>query len=240
MAGAVLGAEGTLSFLGLGVPPPAASWGAMLNDARSHLFDSPYLVIFPAIAVMLAVLSFNFIGDALRDFLDPRTRLALPRPACEQAPQMDTLIIGVISDTHGLLRPEAVEALTGVDHILHAGDVGDPRILDWLREIAPLTAIRGNVDVSGICGALPATEVVELGRQLFYLVHALQDLDVDPVAAGIAAVVSGHSHRPGLQERKGVLYLNPGSAGPRRFDLPVTLAKVIIEDGTKSCSARTV
>lgn len=145
---------------------------------------------------------------------------------------MDSLTIGVISDTHGLLRPEAVAALAGVDHILHAGDVGDPEILERLRTLAPVTAIRGNVDVAGVCGALPPTEAVEIGGRLFYLVHSLQDLDVDPVAAGVAAVVSGHSHRPDLQERKGVLYLNPGSAGPRRFDLPVTLAKVTVAAGT--------
>jgi uncharacterized protein len=144
---------------------------------------------------------------------------------------MDTPTIGVISDTHGLLRPEALEALAGVDHILHAGDVGDRGILDRLRAIAPLTAIRGNVDVSGVCGALPATEAVELGGHLFYLVHSLSDLDIDPVAAGVAAVVSGHSHRAKVQIRHGVLYLNPGSAGPRRFDLPVTLAKVTLADG---------
>jgi putative phosphoesterase len=147
---------------------------------------------------------------------------------------MDTLTIGVISDTHGLLRPEAVAALAGVDHILHAGDVGDPGILARLRALAPLTAIRGNVDVSGMCGELPATEAVELGGRLFYLVHALQDLDLDLVAAGIAAVVSGHSHRPGVQECKDVLYLNPGSAGPRRFDLPVTLAMVRLTGETMS------
>jgi len=141
------------------------------------------------------------------------------------------LTIGVISDTHGLLRPEAVEALVGVDHILHAGDVGDPAILDRLRGIAPLTAIRGNVDVSGICGALPATQAVDLGGRLFYLVHSLADLDISPAAAGIAAVVSGHSHRAEIREREGVLYLNPGSAGPLRFDLPLTLAKVSVTDG---------
>jgi hypothetical protein len=145
---------------------------------------------------------------------------------------MTNFTIGVISDTHGLLRPEAVEALAGVDHILHAGDVGDPRILDRLRAIAPLTAIRGNVDVSGVCGALPATEAVELGGLLFYLVHSLQDLDIDPVAAGVAVVVTGHSHRADMQVRHGVLYLNPGSAGPRRFELSVTLARVVIADGT--------
>ena len=144
---------------------------------------------------------------------------------------VDTMTVGVISDTHGLLRPEAVIALAGVNHILHAGDVGDPDILDELRAIAPLTAIRGNVDVSGVCGALPATEVVELGGLLFYLVHSAQDLDIDPVAAEVAVVVSGHSHRAGTQFRQGVLYLNPGSAGPRRFDLPVTLAMVTIANG---------
>jgi hypothetical protein len=138
--------------------------------------------------------------------------------------------VGIISDTHGLLRPEAVEALLGVDHILHAGDVGAAGILDMLGEIAPLTAIRGNVDVSGICASLPPTEVVELGGRLFYLVHALEDLGIKPQAAGIAAVVYGHSHRPEMLQSEGVLYLNPGSAGPRRFDLPITLAKVYVDD----------
>ena len=141
------------------------------------------------------------------------------------------IAIGVISDTHGLLRPEAIEALAGVEHILHAGDVGDPAILDRLREIAPLTAIRGNVDVSGVCAELPATEPVELGGRLFYLVHSLLDLDINPSAAGVAVVVYGHSHRPEISERDGVLYLNPGSAGPCRFTLPVTLAKVTVADG---------
>ena len=144
---------------------------------------------------------------------------------------MESLTIGVISDTHGLLRPEAIEALAGVDHILHAGDVGDARILDRLRKVAPLTAIRGNVDVSGVCATLPATDAVELGGRLFYLVHSAHDLDIDPVVAGVAAVVSGHSHRSSVQERNGILYLNPGSAGPRRFDLPVTLARVSLTDG---------
>jgi hypothetical protein len=144
---------------------------------------------------------------------------------------MKPLTIGVISDTHGLLRPEAVAALAGVDHILHAGDVGDSGILDTLRGIAPLTAIRGNVDVSGICALLPATEAVEFGGRLFYLVHSVHDLDIDPRAAGMAAVVSGHSHRPEIREHQGVLYLNPGSAGPRRFDLPVTVAMVTVASG---------
>jgi putative phosphoesterase len=141
------------------------------------------------------------------------------------------MTIGVISDTHGLLRPEALKALQGADHILHAGDVGDPRILDALRGIAPLTAIRGNVDVSGACAVLPATDAVELGGRLFYLVHSVNDLDVDPVVAGVSAVVSGHSHRAQIKEENGVLYLNPGSAGPRRFNQPVTIAKMSLRDG---------
>jgi hypothetical protein len=140
-----------------------------------------------------------------------------------------TFTIGVISDTHGLLRPEAVAALAAVDHILHAGDVGDAKILDRLGAIAPLTAIRGNVDVAGLCAQLPATEAVELAGKLFYLVHAIEDLDIEPRAAGAAAVIYGHSHRPAIEQRNGVLYLNPGSAGPRRFNLPVTLAKIVIQ-----------
>ncbi len=134
--------------------------------------------------------------------------------------------IGVISDTHGLLRPEAMRALAGVDHILHAGDVGNPAILEALASIAPVTAIRGNVDLHGDCTNLSPTEAVELDGRLFYLVHSVHDLDIDPAAAGLAVVVSGHSHIPNLEERAGILYLNPGSAGPRRFKLPVTLAIV--------------
>jgi len=136
------------------------------------------------------------------------------------------LRIGVISDTHGLLRPEALAALAGADRILHAGDVGDPAILDALRQIAPVCAIRGNVDVAGACAELPPTEAIELAGKLFYLVHSVHDLDIDPVAAGVAAVVSGHSHQPSVERRDGVLYLNPGSAGPRRFRLPITMALV--------------
>jgi putative phosphoesterase len=134
--------------------------------------------------------------------------------------------IGVISDTHGLLRPEALAALAGVGHILHAGDLGDDAILDALREIAPLTAIRGNVDRRGRCATLPETELIELGGLHFYMLHDLHALDLDPVAAGIDAVVSGHSHQPLVERRKGVAYLNPGSAGPRRFSLPISLAFV--------------
>jgi len=139
--------------------------------------------------------------------------------------------IGVISDTHGLLRAEAVAALAGSDHILHAGDVGDAAILDELGKIAPVTAIRGNIDGTGPCAQLPATEMVELGGVSFYLLHDVKTLDLDPTAAGIKVVVSGHSHKPSIERRKGVLYLNPGSAGPRRFSVPVTVAIVTLEDG---------
>jgi uncharacterized protein len=144
------------------------------------------------------------------------------------------VIIGVISDTHGLMRPEALAALRGVEHILHAGDVGDVAILDALREIAPVTAIRGNVDVQGACAELPATDVVELGRQLFYLVHSVRDLDINPKAAGVAMVVSGHSHKAKVDVKDGVIYFNPGSAGPRRFSLPVTVGFVTVEDGVEA------
>jgi putative phosphoesterase len=144
------------------------------------------------------------------------------------------VIIGVISDTHGLLRPEALAALRGVEHILHAGDVGDIAILDALREIAPVTAIRGNVDGAGACAELPATDVVELGDRLFYLVHSVHDLDINPVVAGVAMVVSGHSHRASVEVRDGVIYFNPGSAGPRRFSLPVTVGFVTVEDGVEA------
>ena len=136
--------------------------------------------------------------------------------------------VGVISDTHGLLRPEALTALAGSDQILHAGDVGEGLILDRLREIAPVTAIRGNIDRRGASSLLPATEAIELQGRLFYLVHALADLDLNPVAARVAAVISGHSHKGSIHWEQGVLYLNPGSAGPRRFKLPLSIAKIMI------------
>ena len=139
--------------------------------------------------------------------------------------------IGVISDTHGLLRAEALEALSGVEWILHAGDVGVEGVLEGLRGVAPVTAIRGNVDTAGVCGELPETEAVELAGKLFYLVHSVHDLDINPRAAQVDVVVSGHSHQPGIEVREGVMYLNPGSAGPKRFSLPTTVALVEITDG---------
>jgi putative phosphoesterase len=142
--------------------------------------------------------------------------------------------VGVISDTHGLLRPEALKALQGADHILHAGDVGDAAILDALRAIALVNAIRGNTDEGGPCSHLPSTELVELGENNIYMLHDVKRLDLNPEAAGISAVIFGHSHKPFVEWRRGVLFLNPGSAGPRRFELPVTLAWLSIEGGSLS------
>jgi putative phosphoesterase len=132
--------------------------------------------------------------------------------------------IGLISDTHGLLRKEALEALRGSELILHAGDVGKPKILEELRKIAPVVAVRGNVDIEPWAQALPETAVAEAGSVLIYMVHDVKALDLNPAASGFHIVISGHSHQPGKTEREGVLYINPGSAGPRRFQLPVTVA----------------
>ncbi len=133
--------------------------------------------------------------------------------------------IGVISDTHGLLRPEAVAALAGVDRIIHGGDVGSEEILEALSEIAPVSVVRGNTDYQRWAMRLPVTELVEVGERSIYVVHDIEDLNLDPAAAGIDVVIYGHSHRPLLEKRDdGVWYLNPGSAGPRRFNLPVTVA----------------
>lgn len=136
------------------------------------------------------------------------------------------ITVGVISDTHGLLRPQATEALKDSDLIVHAGDVGDPQILEQLRGIAPTFAVRGNVDTGAWARALPLIEVVEAGPLQLYVLHDIATLDIDPHAAGFSAVIFGHSHRPSAESRRGVLYLNPGSAGPRRFTLPISLAKL--------------
>lgn len=134
--------------------------------------------------------------------------------------------IGVISDTHGLLRPEAVDALKGSDLIIHAGDVGKPEIIAELQTIAPVVAVRGNIDKGALASTLPATAIVEAGSTRIYVLHDLAELDLDPAKARFQFVISGHSHKPLLQERSGVSYLNPGSAGPRRFNLPITLARI--------------
>jgi putative phosphoesterase len=133
-------------------------------------------------------------------------------------------LIGVISDTHGLLRPEAVSALSGVELIIHAGDIGNPQILADLSKIAPVHAVRGNMDRGAWAADLSQNRVVEVGGVLLYVLHDLHTLDLDPAAADLAAVIFGHSHSPHVEHRNGVLYLNPGSAGPRRFTLPVSLA----------------
>jgi uncharacterized protein len=132
--------------------------------------------------------------------------------------------IGLISDTHGLLREEALRALKGSELIIHAGDIGKPEILDALRRIAPVAAVRGNVDTEDWAGELPVTEIVAAPGVTLYVLHNLQELDLDPRSAGFHIVVTGHTHKPQRTERSGVFYINPGSAGPLRFDLPVTLA----------------
>jgi putative phosphoesterase len=134
--------------------------------------------------------------------------------------------IGLISDTHGLLRPQALRALEGSDLIIHAGDVGDPEILEALKTLAPVFAVRGNVDTEPWALAIPETEVIETEPATIYVLHDVHALDLDPVAAGFQIVISGHSHKPARTEHGGVLFLNPGSAGPRRFDLPVTVAQL--------------
>ena len=140
-------------------------------------------------------------------------------------------VVGVISDTHGLLRPQALAALEGSDLIVHAGDVGDPAILERLGEIAPVHAVRGNTDHGALAASLPLTHVVEVGDVRLYVLHILDELDLDPGTAGMAAVIYGHTHEPKTERRAGVLYLNPGSAGPRRFSLPVTLARLAVDGG---------
>lgn len=141
---------------------------------------------------------------------------------------MRAMLAGIISDTHGLLRPEAVAALEGSDVIIHAGDIGRPEIIERLGRIAPTIAVRGNNDRGAWAASIPLTQVVEVGELLFYVLHESARLDLDPAAAGYAAVVSGHSHRPSIDFREGVLHLNPGSAGPRRFSLPVAVARVAV------------
>lgn len=143
----------------------------------------------------------------------------------------DTTLVGVISDTHGLLRPEALSALQGVEHIIHAGDVGGSDIIQQLRTIAPVTMVRGNTDHDPWGRALPLTEVVEVAGQRIYVIHIVDHLDIDPRAAAMDAVVYGHSHKPAIEKKKNVLFLNPGSAGPRRFSLPISVALARVSRG---------
>jgi len=148
---------------------------------------------------------------------------------------LQSMVIGVISDTHGRLRPEALDALHGSARIIHAGDVGDPEILRQLAKIATVSAVRGNIDKGTWAHELPETEVVEIGGVSIYVLHDLAQLDLKPEAVGFRVVISGHSHVPRQETRNGVLYFNPGSAGPRRFKLPVTLGKLIVDGGDVRC-----
>lgn len=138
-------------------------------------------------------------------------------------------MIGLISDTHGLLREKALRALEGSELIIHAGDVGAPDILEALHDLAPVVAVRGNIDTGPWATKLPPTAVAELRSASVYVLHNVHDLDLDPATAGFGVVVSGHSHKPGHSEKGGVLYINPGSAGPRRFNLPITVAQLDLD-----------
>lgn len=138
--------------------------------------------------------------------------------------------IGIISDTHGLLRPEAIERLAGADHIIHAGDIGAPEVIEGLRRIAPTTAIRGNIDRGEWAKDYPDAELVVLGGRALYVVHNLNEIKLDPAASGFDVIISGHSHRPKIETKNGVLFVNPGSAGPRRFKLPIAVAMLAFSD----------
>ena len=147
---------------------------------------------------------------------------------------MSDHFIGVISDTHGLLRPEAAHAIRGVEKILHAGDIGKPEVLTGLASIAPVTAVRGNIDSGDWAAAIPETEQIDIGGVHIYMLHDLKELSIDPAEGGFRVIISGHSHKPFVEERAGVLYVNPGSAGPRRFKLPVCLAYLTMRSGVPS------
>lgn len=142
-----------------------------------------------------------------------------------------TITVGLISDTHGLLRSEAMDALRGSDLIVHAGDVGPPDIIARLAEIAPVTVVRGNVDRASFAAAWPVVAVVDAGGVLIYVLHDLATIDLDPAAAGFGVVISGHSHKPVCERKGGVLYVNPGSAGPRRFRLPISVGRLVVRNG---------
>jgi uncharacterized protein len=142
----------------------------------------------------------------------------------ELKPWKDDHLLGVISDTHGLLRPEAIRALSGVSLIIHAGDIGSPAVIESLKNIAPVVAVRGNTDTEKWAGRLPFSEVVEVDEISIYIIHDVGKLDLNPDASGFNAVIHGHTHRPAIDAKNGILFLNPGSAGPKRFTLPVTLS----------------
>jgi len=140
--------------------------------------------------------------------------------------------VGLIADTHGLLRPAAVQALRGAELIIHAGDIGKAAVLDAIRTVAPVRAVRGNIDKGAWAHALPTTEALQVGEVWVYVIHDLRQLELDPEAAGFKVVVSGHSHQPSIRQQNGVLFVNPGSAGPRRFNLPVSVAAMVVQDAS--------
>jgi uncharacterized protein len=147
-------------------------------------------------------------------------------------------IVGLISDTHGLMRPEALDALRDSDLIIHCGDIGQPAVLEKLQSVAPVHAVRGNNDRGGWAVSLPTSDIVEVGEQVLYVLHNLSDLSIDLANSHVAAIISGHSHKPGIQRRGKILFVNPGSAGPRRFALPVTVATLVVR--SDHCEAKIV
>jgi putative phosphoesterase len=151
---------------------------------------------------------------------------------------MNTIRVGLISDTHGLLRPEAEEALAGVDRIIHAGDIGNARILEQLELIAPVTAIRGNNDTGDWAASIPETQTTEINGVSVYVLHDVNQLDIDPGTSDIRVIISGHSHRPSVNQRDGILFVNPGSAGPRRFTLPISVGYLMIAAGQAHAEIR--
>lgn len=164
-----------------------------------------------------------FAGRLKRKPREPK-RVAMP----SRLEHGGGFLVGVISDTHGLMRPEAISLLQGSDLIVHAGDVGEPGVLEALRSLAPVVAVRGNIDRDEWTAALRAREVIEIGAARIYVLHDLKELDCDSAVAGFGAVISGHTHKPSIEQRDGVLFLNPGSAGPRRFRLPITVARLYV------------
>ena len=158
--------------------------------------------------------------------------MQLVSPPVPPSEKGDVFTVGVIADTHGVLRPQAREALVGCDLIIHAGDIGSIQVIEELEPLAPVVAVRGNVDVLSWASGIPDTRVVEVGGALLYVLHDLEALDLDPGKAGMAAVVSGHTHHAVIEERGGVLYVNPGSAGPRRFHHPLSVALLRVVGGS--------
>ena len=147
---------------------------------------------------------------------------------------MNKIKVAVISDTHSLVRPQLIKELAGCDLIIHAGDIGSLQVINELEKVAPVRAVRGNVDREEWCFKFPKSDVIELGDKYVYLIHNIEDLDIEPTAGGLDIVVYGHSHKPAVEEKKGVIYLNPGSVGPRRFNLPISYAILEIENNSIS------